>query len=102
LAPGAAMILPYFLRLLSLCFASFFVLNFAAGLLVRSSCKSAIRSAESKTPSMAARLLLAFRLLPAALATLFVVGLCVPSYVWLEPAATSERVGVNCAILGLL
>jgi Zn-dependent protease with chaperone function len=96
------MILPYFLRLLSLCFASFFVLNFAVGLLVRFSCNPAIRSAESKAPSTAARLLLAFRLLPVALATLFVLGLCVPSYLWLEPAATSERVGVICAILGFL
>ncbi|MHB8500153.1 MAG: M56 family metallopeptidase [Candidatus Acidiferrales bacterium] len=96
------MILPYLLRLVCLCFASFFVLNVAAGLLVRFSSKSAIRFAESKTPSTAARLLLALRLLPFALAVLFVVGLCVPSYFWLEPAATAERVGVLCVALGLL
>ena len=96
------MILPYLVRLLCLCFASFFVLNIAASLLVRISSKSALRFAESSTPRSAARLLLALRLLPFALAVLFVVVLCVPSYLWLEPAATSERVGVFCVALGFL
>jgi beta-lactamase regulating signal transducer with metallopeptidase domain len=40
-------------------------------------------------------------MLPFALATLFVVGLCVPSYLWLEPSATAERVGMLCVMLGL-
>lgn len=96
------MILPYLLRLLCLCFASFFVLNAIASLLVRIASKSAIHFAESKTPGAAARFLLALRMLPFALATLFVLGLCVPSYLWLEPAATAERVGVFCVALGLL
>jgi beta-lactamase regulating signal transducer with metallopeptidase domain len=95
------MILPYLLRLLCLCFASFFVLNFAAGLLVCISSKSAIRFAASRTPMRAARLLVGLRLLPFALAVLFVLGLCVPSYLWLEPTATSERVGLMCGLLGL-
>ena len=96
------MILPYLLRLLCLCFASFFVLNVAAGLLVCISSKSAIRFAESRTPKRAARLLVGLRLLPFALAVLFVLGLCVPSYLWLEPTATSERVGLLGGLLGLL
>jgi BlaR1 peptidase M56 len=96
------MILPYLLRLLCLCFASFFVLNVAAGLLVCLWSRSAIRSAESRTPIRAARLLLGLRLLPFALAILFVVGLCVPSYLWLEPTASSERVGLLGGVLGLL
>lgn len=96
------MILPYLLRLLCLCLASFFVLNVAAGLLVCISSKSAIRFAESRTPKRAARLLVGLRLLPFALAVLFVLGLCVPSYLWLEPTATSERVGLMCGLLGLL
>ncbi|HJX96969.1 MAG TPA: hypothetical protein VJ324_15190, partial [Candidatus Acidoferrum sp.] len=83
------MILPYLLRLSCLCFASFFVLNAAAGLIVRISSRSAIRFAESRTPGTAARFLIALRMLPFALATLFVVGLCVPSYLWLEPSATA-------------
>jgi Zn-dependent protease with chaperone function len=96
------MILPYLLRLLCLCFASFFVLNAAAGFFVRISSKSAIRFAESRSPNAAARFLLILRLLPFALATLFVLALCVPSYLWLEPGATAERVGATCAILGIL
>jgi Zn-dependent protease with chaperone function len=96
------MILPYLLRLVCLCFASFFVLNAVASLLVRISSNSAIRFAQSRASSTAARLLLALRLLPFALAVLFVVGLCVPSYLWLEPAVTAERVGTLCVVLGLL
>jgi hypothetical protein len=94
------MILPYLLRLLCLCLASFFVLNAAAGLLVRISSPVAIRFAKSKAPRAAARFLLALRMIPFALATLFVLALCVPSYLWLEPAATSERVGLLSATLG--
>ena len=96
------MILPYTLRLLCLCFASFFVLNFAACLLIRIASKSALRFAESTAASTAARFLIALRMLPFALATLGVLGLCVPSYFWLEPAATSERVGIVCVVLALL
>ena len=96
------MILPYLLRLMCLCFASFFVLNAAAGLFVRISSKSAIRFAQAKSSGTAAQLLLALRLLPFALAVLFVVALCVPSYLWLEPAASSERVGLLCVVFGFL
>jgi Zn-dependent protease with chaperone function len=96
------MILPYLVRLLCLCFASFFVLNLAASLLVLISSKSALRFAESSTSRGAARILLVLRLLPFVLAVLFVVGLCVPSYLWLEPTATAEHVGVFCVALGFL
>jgi Zn-dependent protease with chaperone function len=96
------MILSYLLRLLCLCFASFFVLNVAAGLLVCVSSKSAIRFAESRAPMRAARLLLGLRLLPFVLALLFVLELCVPSYLWLEPTVSSEKVGLMCGVLGLL
>ena len=95
------MTLPYLVRLLCLCFASFFVLNAAAGLLVRAASNSAVRFAESKTPASAARFLLAVRLLPFALAVLFVLGFCIPSYLWLEPVSASERVGVFCVVLSL-
>ena len=96
------MILPYLLRLSCLCFASFFVLNLAAGLLVRIFSKSAIRLAESRAPRAAARYLIVLRLLPFALAALFVFALCVPSYLWLEPAAASEQVGFLSVVLGVL
>jgi len=96
------MILPYLLRLSCLCFASFFVLNLAAGLLVGFFSKSVIRHTESKSPRAAALYLIVLRLFPLALALLFVVALCVPSYLWLEPAAASERVGFFSIMLGLL
>jgi BlaR1 peptidase M56 len=96
------MMLPYLLRLLCLCFASFFVLNAASALLVRFMSERAIRFAESRTARTAARFLLALRVLPSGLATLFVVALCVPSYLWLEPGASSERVGVFCPLLAVL
>ena len=96
------MILPYLFRLLCLCFASFFVLNAVAGLLVRISSRFALRFAESRMPAAAARLVLALRLFPLFLSALFVVGLCVPSYLWLEPAATAERVGLLSTLLCLL
>ena len=96
------MILTYLMRLFCLCLASFFVINLVAGLLVLTSSKLAVRFADARSPRAAAHLLLALRLLPFALAVLFVVGLCVPSYLWLEPAATAERVGLLCVALGLL
>ena len=96
------MILPYALRLVCLCFASFFVLNAAAGLLVLISSKSAIRFAESRTSTAAANFLLALRMLPFALSALFLLALCVPSYLLLEPTVGAERVGGVCALFGLL
>ena len=96
------MILSYLVRLLCLCFASFFVLNAVVSLLISIASQFAIRFAESTIPSVAARFLLTLRILPFALATLLVLGLCVPSYLWLEPTATAERVGAICAVLGIL
>jgi Zn-dependent protease with chaperone function len=96
------MILPYVLRLVCLCFASFFALNALVHLVVRFSSSSILRFAEGRQAKAAARFLFSLRMLPFAVATLFVLGMCVPSYLWLEPAATSERVGVVCVILGLL
>jgi len=90
------------MRLWCLCFASFFVLNAAVSLLVRTSSNYLIRFAESKTSAGATRLLFVLRMLPSALATLFVLALCVPSYLWLEPRDTAERVGTTCALFGIL
>lgn len=96
------MSLPYLVRLLCLCFASFFVLNALVALVIHFVSKTAILFSETRPPGAAAGLLFVLRLLPLALATLSVAGLCIPSYLWLEPAATGERVGWVCAALGLL
>jgi beta-lactamase regulating signal transducer with metallopeptidase domain len=95
-------ILAYAVRLLCLSFASFFLLNAALGALVRLFSKFAVRFAETKSAGLAARFLFALRVSPSAFAAVFVLALCVPSYLWLEPARTTERVGLLCVLFGLL
>ncbi len=96
------MILPYTLRLLCLCFASFFLIHAALGLAVWTVTPGAIRIGESMRPRSGARFLLALRLLPAMLAAFVVAALCVPSYLWLETNETTERVGLACCAMALL
>ncbi len=90
------MILSYSLRLVCLCFAFFFLAHATLGLLAWAAGPSAIRLAERIRPRTAARFLFALRLLPAALGILALFLLCVPSYLWLEPKASAERVGLLC------
>jgi Zn-dependent protease with chaperone function len=96
------MILPYFSRLLCLCFACFFLTNAALGLAARVCSRVSTCLTARMKASTAAHLLLALRLLPGALAVFVVAGLCIPSYLWLEPDGTRERVGIICTVLGLL
>ena len=90
------MILSYSLRLIFLCFAFFFLAHAALGLIAWAAGPAAIRLAERIRPRAAARFLFALRLLPAALGMLVLFVLCVPSYLWLEPRASVERVGLLC------
>ncbi|MBZ5609294.1 MAG: M56 family metallopeptidase [Acidobacteriia bacterium] len=46
--------------------------------------------------------MLTLRLLPLACSIAAVAGLCLPSYLWFEPAATREQVGWMCLIAALL
>jgi hypothetical protein len=85
-----------------LCLASFFAVNAAAGLLISLASRAAVRMAESMHARSAARFLLAVRLLPCALGIGAVLALCVPSYLWLEPQDSSERIGWACLALALL
>jgi Zn-dependent protease with chaperone function len=96
------MILPYTLRLLCLCFASFFLIHAALGLAVWTATPGAMRVGESMRPRSGARFLLALRLLPVTLGALVVTGLCVPSYLWLETNEATERVGLACCAMALL
>jgi len=93
---------PYSLRLLCICLASFFLVDLAAGLAVSLVAPAAVRMAEKVRARRAAGVLLALRLLPAGLAAFVVVGLCVPSYLWLEPEAAAEEVGLVCLAAALL
>lgn len=96
------MTFPYLLRLMCLCLASFFLTHLALCLLVRAVAPLAIRLGGSVRPRYAARLLLALRLFPVAMAAFVVLALCVPSYLWLEPEAGGERVGLACLVAALL
>src|SRR4029077_10782873 len=92
----------YALRLLCLCLASFFLVNAAVGLPTALLSRAAVRMAETMRPRSAARFLFAARMLACALGAGAVLGLCVPSYLWLEPQASSERIGWACLTLALL
>lgn len=93
--------LPYIMRLLCLCWASFFMVHMVLALVARFSAGTAVRVAEHLKPRSAARLLFLLRTSPWILTLLAVLGFCIPSYLWLEPEATGERVGVICMILAL-
>ena len=96
------MIFYYTVRLLCLCLASFFLVNGVVGLVTAFASRAVIRTAESMRPRSAARLLFATRVFPCALAVGVVLALCLPSYLWLEPQASSERIGWVCLTLALL
>lgn len=96
--------LPYLSRLICLCLATFFLVHAAAGLVVVLATRRATRFASRLIPLHGARLLLALRLFPAALALFVVAGVCTPSYLYLEPKGEPEEIGPACmaaAALGL-
>ncbi|MDE3137397.1 MAG: M48 family metalloprotease [Acidobacteriota bacterium] len=92
---------PYLLRLLCLSFASFFLVYLALALLSIAATPAVIRVAKRTTPLAATRLLLFARLFPLGLSLLVVLGLCLPSYLLLEPEASAERVGLACLLAAL-
>lgn len=92
----------YLFRLACLSLASFFLVNGIAGAATALLSSTAIRIAETMRPRSAARVLFILRMLPSVLAMMVVLGLCVPSYLWLEPQFASERVGLACLLLTAL
>lgn len=99
------MIPDYYGRLVCLCFASFFLVHTTAGAVVMLLAPLASRRAEGMRARSAARLLILLRLAPFVAASIVVAGLCVPSYLWLEPHGEAEPVGMVCAAaagLGML
>jgi len=88
------MTVPYLLRLLCVCMASFFLLHLTFALAVSAAAPLAIRRAERMRASAGARLLFLLRLLPPGLALVVVAAICAPSYLWLEPDASAEEVGL--------
>jgi beta-lactamase regulating signal transducer with metallopeptidase domain len=96
------MILPYFVRLACLCFATFLAVQLAVGPVAWCAARYADVIARKYRPRTAARILFLMRLGPTAAAALAVLLLCVPSYLWLEPAATNERVGLLFCSAGVI
>ena len=99
------MILPYYMRLLCLCLATFFAIHCAAWLAVRGLSAAMLRLCVRLAPRTASSLLFGLRMAPCALALLVVLGYCVPSYVWLEPDIANERVGLAflaAALFGMI
>lgn len=92
------MTLPYTIRLVCLCLASSFLAQAAASALVASIARMASARASRMRPQSGARLLVALRLLPGAAAIFAAGALCAPSYLWLEPEAIHERVGLACLV----
>jgi Zn-dependent protease with chaperone function len=86
----------YGLRLFCICSASFFLVNALLGFAVKLASTAAIRIARRMRPRSASRFLLGVRLLPLVLGVSAVLGLCIPSYLWLEPQTTAERAGWAC------
>jgi len=98
------MTLPYLPRLLCLSLATYFLVHVALGTIIAPIAKPAARLGARIRPHVAARCLLALRLLPAAGGVFMVVAVCLPSYLWLEPEAPTERVSFGClaaAVLGI-
>jgi hypothetical protein len=96
------MTFPYYLRLIVLCFATFYVAHTAMWLAVRAFASTALRIAQTMRPRMAARFLFAVRLAPVVVSLFLVAGFCIPSYVWWEPDIAGERVGWVCLSAALL
>lgn len=96
------MTLPYLPRLVCLSLAAFFLVHLALGAVVSLIARPAVRLGERIRPHVAARCLLVLRLLPAVGAAFIVVAVCLPSYLWLEPEAPTERVGFGCMAVALL
>src|SRR5690242_19507619 len=89
----------YLFRLACLSLASFFLVNGIVGAATALFSSSAIRIAETMRPRSAARFLFILRMFPSVLGMTVVLGLCVPSYLWLEPQFASESVGLACLLL---
>jgi hypothetical protein len=92
------MALPYLLRLLCLCFATFFIVHAASAILVWIGAPAALRVAQHSKPGFAAKFLFVFRMFPFALTLFLVLGFCIPSYLWLEPHGKGEKVGFACLV----
>src|ERR1039458_2094469 len=96
------MMVPYWLRLLCLCLAAFFVVHSVVGVVVAAGGGAAVRAARRMRPRLAGRFLLALRLLPAALVLFRGAAFCGPSYRWRDPKTNAEELGAECLASAIL
>jgi hypothetical protein len=95
-------IVSYVLRLLCLSLAAFFLIHTAVGVIVSLVAPASVRAAQRMRARCGAAFLLTLRLLPATLALVLVMGLCVPSYLLLEQEPGAEEVGSLCLAAAIL
>jgi Zn-dependent protease with chaperone function len=81
--------------------ACFFLVHAALAMVMNWLAPRLLAMAKRTTPSSAARFLMGARLFPSVAAALVVAGICVPSYLWLEPEWTVEQVGLMCLAAAL-
>ncbi len=93
------MTLPYFLRLICLCAAAFFLVHAVLGLALRLAARSIIQFAHRMKPREATHFLLMVRFLPFAGTAFVVLGVCLPSYLRLEPGAIQEKVSAGFIVV---
>ena len=96
------MTIPYALRLICICLASFAIVFTATGLAVSLFANAALRAAERMRATSAARFILALRVAPAFIAALSVATICLPSYIRFEQQGEREEVGALCLLLATL
>jgi Zn-dependent protease with chaperone function len=100
------MTLSYSVRLLCICFSSFYLVHGVLVLALDIAAPGAIELARGMKPRLASGFLFALRMMPVWLAGFGVLALCVPSYLLLEPRLASEGgrelVGWPCVVLTLL
>jgi len=95
-------ILPYPVRLLCLCLATFFLVHLLLALGVALIAPGAIRMARRMRARWAARMMLGLRLFPLAGAGFVIAGVCVPSFLWFESEAGVEEVGTFCIAIAMM
>src|SRR5215469_17832475 len=96
------MTLPYLLRLICVCLASFFVVNLALSLFVLVMASWAIRLSAGIAARSAATFIFGLRLFPTALALATVAALCLPSFLSFEPQLGRENASLPFLFIAAL
>jgi Zn-dependent protease with chaperone function len=94
--------LPYALRVLCVCLASFLMIHLVLAVAARVVAGFVIRSAGTHNARSAAALLLGVRLLPAVFTIAIVASVCLPSFVYFEPQRGPEDAALSFLLASAL